>query len=256
MWAPALQHAGVARRAWWPSPWSCPTIAPHDLAAPGGAATLIGRVTGHGRHLSAHGHRAARGPHPGRRASGRSGHPGALASPPGTVGDRPARGPRPCSSPSAMPRACAPALAHEVATLVTHFPGMLGAVVGLGPDRAGRGRPRIATCASTCATRPGGRSTSTPTWRRPWRSAISSPPARRSWDHPLARAYWIGLWLLTAGVVLSYRIGLPLVRSLGHRLRVARVERGGARRRFALRHRPRPRPPRRARRPVASTCAS
>ena len=31
--------------------------------------------------------------------------------------------------------------------------------------------------------------------------------------HPLARAYWISLWLLTAGVVLCYRFGLPLVRS-------------------------------------------
>ena len=40
----------------------------------------------------------------------------------------------------------------------------------------------------------------------------------------MARAYWIGLWLLTAGVVLSYRLGLPLLRSLGHRLKVTAVE--------------------------------
>ena len=40
---------------------------------------------------------------------------------------------------------------------------------------------------------------------------------------PLARAYWIGLYVATLGAVLAFRIALPLVRSWKHRLRVERV---------------------------------
>jgi ferredoxin-NADP reductase len=42
--------------------------------------------------------------------------------------------------------------------------------------------------------------------------------------HPLVRVWWTALWLGTAGVALAYRVGLPLVRSLYHRLRVVAVE--------------------------------
>jgi len=38
--------------------------------------------------------------------------------------------------------------------------------------------------------------------------------------HPAARAFWTVLWLGTAGTVLVYRIGLPIWRSVRHRLRV------------------------------------
>jgi ferredoxin-NADP reductase len=41
---------------------------------------------------------------------------------------------------------------------------------------------------------------------------------------PLARLWWISIWLATAGVVLAYRIGLPVWRSLYHRLRVVAVQ--------------------------------
>lgn len=41
--------------------------------------------------------------------------------------------------------------------------------------------------------------------------------------HPLARGAWIALWVATAGSVLSFRIGLPIVRSLRHQLTVAEV---------------------------------
>lgn len=41
--------------------------------------------------------------------------------------------------------------------------------------------------------------------------------------HPLARAFWIALWVGTAGAVLAYRVALPLWRSLRHRLRVAEI---------------------------------
>ena len=42
--------------------------------------------------------------------------------------------------------------------------------------------------------------------------------------HPLARAWWISVWLATAGMVIVYRIGLPIWRSLYHRLRVVAVQ--------------------------------
>jgi ferredoxin-NADP reductase len=41
--------------------------------------------------------------------------------------------------------------------------------------------------------------------------------------HPVARVWWISIWLATAGVVLVYRIGLPIWRSVYHRLRVVAV---------------------------------
>jgi len=41
--------------------------------------------------------------------------------------------------------------------------------------------------------------------------------------HPLTRAVWVAAWLATAGVVVAYRFGLPLVRSIRHRLVVEEV---------------------------------
>src|SRR3954453_18186162 len=38
--------------------------------------------------------------------------------------------------------------------------------------------------------------------------------------HPLARAWWTALWLGTLGIVVAARIGLPVWRSLRHRVRV------------------------------------
>ncbi len=114
-------------------------------------------------------------------------------------------------------------LAHEISVLITHFPGMLGAVVGLG----------LIVLAGVTSYRNVRKHLRPETW---WTVhlytylavavAFSHQLATGApfLGHPLARAYWISLWLLTAGVVLSYRVGLPLVRSLGHRLKVARVE--------------------------------
>jgi ferredoxin-NADP reductase len=45
--------------------------------------------------------------------------------------------------------------------------------------------------------------------------------------HPLARTTWILLWLGTAGVVVVYRIGLPVLRSLYHRLEVVQARAEG-----------------------------
>lgn len=46
-------------------------------------------------------------------------------------------------------------------------------------------------------------------------------------EHPLTQAVWTALWLATAGLVLGYRIGLPVLRSLRHQLRVAEVRAEG-----------------------------
>jgi ferredoxin-NADP reductase len=114
-------------------------------------------------------------------------------------------------------------LAHELSVLVTHFPGMLGAVVGLG----------LIVLAGVTSYRNVRKHLRPETW---WTVhlytylgaavAFSHQLATGTpfLGHPLARAYWISLWLLTAGVVASYRIGLPIVRSLAHRIKVVRVE--------------------------------
>jgi predicted ferric reductase len=41
--------------------------------------------------------------------------------------------------------------------------------------------------------------------------------------HPLTRALWIAVWLATAGLVLVFRIGQPVWRSVKHQLRVVEV---------------------------------
>ncbi len=46
--------------------------------------------------------------------------------------------------------------------------------------------------------------------------------------HPLTQIVWSVAWAATAGLVLCYRFGLPVVRSLRHRLVVAEVRAGGA----------------------------
>ncbi len=46
--------------------------------------------------------------------------------------------------------------------------------------------------------------------------------------HPLTRLVWSVAWAATAGLVICYRFGLPLVRSLRHRLVVAEVRPEGA----------------------------
>lgn len=45
--------------------------------------------------------------------------------------------------------------------------------------------------------------------------------------HPFVQAAWLLLWVATAGVVVVYRIGLPVFRSLRHRLQVVQVRREG-----------------------------
>lgn len=42
--------------------------------------------------------------------------------------------------------------------------------------------------------------------------------------HPLAQAWWIALWCATAGLVIVYRIGIPVWRSAYHKLQVVSVQ--------------------------------
>ena len=45
--------------------------------------------------------------------------------------------------------------------------------------------------------------------------------------HPTARAGWVLVWLATAGVVAASRVGLPVIRTARHRIRVQEVRREG-----------------------------
>jgi predicted ferric reductase len=45
--------------------------------------------------------------------------------------------------------------------------------------------------------------------------------------HPLTRAIWIEIWAATAGMVLVFRVGQPIARSLRHQLRVVSVSAEG-----------------------------
>ena len=45
--------------------------------------------------------------------------------------------------------------------------------------------------------------------------------------HPLTQVVWSAAWLATAGLVLCYRFGLPIVRSFRHRLHVVEVHTAG-----------------------------
>jgi hypothetical protein len=57
-----------------------------------------------------------------------------------------------------------------------------------------------------------------------WHRRLAPWPLLLIVAHPLARAWWISVWLATAGMVIVYRIGLPIWRSLYHRLRVVAVQ--------------------------------
>jgi predicted ferric reductase len=111
---------------------------------------------------------------------------------------------------------------HEFIVLLLSYPGILAATVGMGllilagvtSYRAARARMRYETWWAIHLY----------TYLAVALSFTHQITTGASLaHHPWARAYWIVLWLLTAGVVLTYRFGLPLVRSFRHRLRVVAV---------------------------------
>jgi len=111
---------------------------------------------------------------------------------------------------------------HELGTLLTRYPDMVAATVGLG----------LMAMAGITSIR-----------------AIRSRLRRETWwvihlylylaialsfahvlalgpsfvGHPVARVLWVLAWLATAGMVLGFRFGLPLIRSLRHQLVVKEV---------------------------------
>jgi ferredoxin-NADP reductase len=111
---------------------------------------------------------------------------------------------------------------HELATMVATFPGMLMAAAGTA----------LLALAGVTSYRYARRHMKYETWWAVhlytylaiglsfWHQIATGAPFL---GHPLAKAWWAGVWVLTAGLVLGYRWGLPVVRSLRHRVRVAAV---------------------------------
>ncbi|MCW3016838.1 MAG: putative ferric reductase [Solirubrobacterales bacterium] len=111
---------------------------------------------------------------------------------------------------------------HEFWSLVTTTRWMLAATVGLG----------LLTFVGVSSYRGARRRMSHETWwsvhlytylglALAFTHQITSGAAFVA--QPWARTFWIALWLGTAGVVLAYRVLLPVWRSVVHRVRVERV---------------------------------
>jgi ferredoxin-NADP reductase len=113
---------------------------------------------------------------------------------------------------------------HEFALALSHYQGMLGAILAL----------TLLIAIAAISIRAARRRMSHETW---WQLHLLTYLAlalsfshqvatgASFVHHPLARIAWTLLWLATAGVVLVCRIGLPLWRSAYHGLRVVKVVR-------------------------------
>lgn len=111
---------------------------------------------------------------------------------------------------------------HQAATLLSRYPGVLTATIGLG----------LMCLAGTISIRAIRRRLRRETWwlihlymylalAISFAHVIVLGPSFVG--HPLTRAVWSLAWAATAGLVLGYRFGLPVVRSLRYRLVVAEV---------------------------------
>ena len=112
---------------------------------------------------------------------------------------------------------------HELIVLTTTFPGMLLAVAGAG----------LLILAGATSYRCVRRNMKYETW---WAVhlytylavALSLPhqilTGAPFMGRPLATAWWLTLWFATAGAVIVYRWGLPIARSLKHKVTVHSVE--------------------------------
>jgi hypothetical protein len=112
----------------------------------------------------------------------------------------------------------------ELWTLLTGYPGMITATAAL----------MLLVVAGVTSVRVARRAMRHETWwivhlyaslalALAFRHQIAT--GRSFVGHPVAQTFWIALWAATAGVVLVYRVGLPLVRSLRHRLVVVGIHR-------------------------------
>ncbi len=115
---------------------------------------------------------------------------------------------------------------HQVGVLTTQYPDMLTATAGLG----------LMCVIGTISIRAVRRRLRRETWwlvhlfmylalAISFAHVIVLGPSFVG--HPLTRAVWSAVWLATAGLVLCYRFGLPIVRSSRYRLRVDEVRREG-----------------------------
>ncbi len=113
---------------------------------------------------------------------------------------------------------------HEIGLLVRNYPDMLGAVVGLG----------LMVLISLVSIRALRNRLRRETWwvihlymylalALSFAHVIALGPAFVG--HTVTRVVWALVWALTAGTVLIYRFGLPILRSLRHQLRVVEVHR-------------------------------
>ena len=112
---------------------------------------------------------------------------------------------------------------HEIGVMIATFPGMLLAAAGFG----------LLLMAGLTSYRYARRKMRYETW---WAVhlytylAVALSFVHQLWTgapflgHPAARAWWIGVWALTAGTVLAYRWVVPMEVSLRHRLRVHAIE--------------------------------
>ena len=112
---------------------------------------------------------------------------------------------------------------HELILMATTFPGMMLAVAGFG----------LLLMAAFTSYRYVRRHMKYETW---WAVhlytylavALSIPhqvlTGAPFMGHPLAMAWWLTLWFATAGAVIVYRWGLPIARSLRHKVTVHSVE--------------------------------
>jgi predicted ferric reductase len=114
-------------------------------------------------------------------------------------------------------------IAHELRSLITGFPDVLAATVGLG----------LMVMAGVVSIRAVRRRVRRETWwavhlylylalALSFAHVLALGPSFVG--HPLTRAVWAVIWAATAGCVLVWRVGLPVVRSLRHRLRVVEVQ--------------------------------
>jgi predicted ferric reductase len=113
---------------------------------------------------------------------------------------------------------------HELGALIAHYPDMLAATVALA----------LMLAIGFASARRVRRRLRRETWwvlhlymymalALAFAHVIALGPAFVG--HPLTRVVWSVVWALTAGTVLAYRVGVPAVRSLRHRLRVVEVQR-------------------------------
>src|SRR6202020_1082216 len=113
-------------------------------------------------------------------------------------------------------------LGHQVATLLSQYPDMLTATAALGlmclagaiSIRAVRSRLRRETWWAVHLVMYLALAIS-------FAHVIVLGPAFVG--HPLTQVAWSAAWAATAGLVLGYRVGLPALRSVRYRLRVAEV---------------------------------